>query len=238
MRTSRRLISTPTGVILVEVRGGASESCGDKEHPQLPAPQRMHRQPGPRQQPAKVVDAPELAHGVEAPVEDAVSVLQLGEQALQGLGRRPRLRRQVGRPGFSELLPHPVQARRVLPDEQLRGEVEGVERAREGPQLRLVDLEPHHLADAELHPVEAHRPVVLEVRQHEEEGQVGRRLGSRESRTQWSVHEERRSGSSAPPLRVWSVVRSAFSTAVFSSSRSMGWGRCRSAAPGPHPWPT
>ena len=76
------------------------------------------------------------------------------------------------------LLSHPVQARRVLPDEQLRGEVEGVERTREGSQLRLVDLEAHHLAHAELHPVEAHGPVVFEVGQHEEEGQFGRELGA------------------------------------------------------------
>ena len=61
----------------------------------------------------------------------------------------------------------------MLPDEQLRGEVERVERAREGSQLRLVDLEAHHLADADLHPVEAHRSVVFEVGQHEEEGQFG-----------------------------------------------------------------
>ena len=57
----------------------------------------------------------------------------------------------------------------MLTDEQLEGEVAGVESPGERSQLRLVNLESHHLADADLHPVQSHRPVVLEVRQHEEE---------------------------------------------------------------------
>ena len=136
----------------------------------------MDRQPGPRQQSVQLVDTRELAHGVEAPVEDAVAGLQIGEQPSERLGGSLRLRGQLGRLGLLELLPHPSEARRVLPDEKLRGEVEGVERTREGSQLRLVDLEAHHLADADLHPVEAHRSVVFEVGQHEEEGQFGGEL--------------------------------------------------------------
>ena len=136
----------------------------------------MDRQPGPRQQSVQLVDAREIAHGVEAPVEDAVAGLQLGEQPSERLGSRPRLRGQVFGLGLLQALSHPFQARRVLPDEQLRGEVEGVERTREGPQLRLVDLEAHHLADADLHPVEAHGSVAFEVGQHEEEGQFGGEL--------------------------------------------------------------
>ena len=64
----------------------------------------------------------------------------------------------------------------MLPDEKLSGEVEGVERAREGSQLRLVNLEAHHLAHAELHPVQPNRTVLFEMRQHEEERQFGREL--------------------------------------------------------------
>ena len=135
-------------------------------------------QPGPRQQAAKVVDAGELAHGVEAPVEDAVAGLKLGEQTPEGLGGGPRLRWKVGGLGLLQLLPHPFQAGRVLSYEQLRREVQGVERPGEGPQLRLVQLQAHHLAHPQLHPVQAHRAVVVEVGQHEEQGQLGRELES------------------------------------------------------------
>ena len=137
----------------------------------------MDGQPGPCKQAAKIVDARELAHGVEAPVEDAVAGLQLGQETLKGLGGGPGLRGQVLRLGLLEVLSQAFKARRVLSDEQLGGEVQGVERPCEGPQLRLVDLQAHHLAHAELHPVQAHRPVVVQVRQHEEQGQLGRGLG-------------------------------------------------------------
>ena len=123
----------------------------------------MDGEPSPRQQPAQVVDAPELAHGVEAPVEDAVAGLKVGEQTPKGLGGGPRLRGQVLRLGLLEVLSQPSQAGRVLPDEKLRREVQGVERPGEGSQLRLVYFESHHLADAELHPVQAHRAVVVQV---------------------------------------------------------------------------
>ena len=93
----------------------------------------MNGQAGPCQQTPQVVDAPELGHGVETPVEDAVAGLQVGEQQPEGLGRRLRLRGQVLRLGFLEALPQAAQARRVLPDEQLDGEVAGVERPGKGP---------------------------------------------------------------------------------------------------------
>ena len=138
----------------------------------------MDRQPGPRKQSAKIVDASRLAHGVEAPVEDAVAGLKVGEQTPKGLGGGPRLRGKVLRLRPLKVLPHPCQPWRVLPYEQLGREVEGVERACEGPQLRLVYLQAHHLAHAELHPVQADGAVLVQVRQHEEQGQLGRRLGS------------------------------------------------------------
>ncbi len=83
----------------------------------------MHGQPGPRQQAAQLVHALELAHGAEAPVQDAVAGFQISEQALQGLGRRPRLRGQVAGLGLLELLPQALEARRVLSHQQLRWEV-------------------------------------------------------------------------------------------------------------------
>ena len=165
------------GGLVVELRGRAAQGCGHQEHPKLAAPERVDGQPGPRQQAAQLVDALELADGVEAPVEDAVAGLKVGEQTPEGLRRRSGLRGKVLRLGLLQLLPHPSQARRVLPDEQLGGEVQGVERPGEGSQLRLVDLQAHHLADAELHPVQAHRTVVVQVGQHEEQGQLGRELG-------------------------------------------------------------
>ena len=67
----------------------------------------------------------------------------------------------------------------MLSDEELDGEVEGIQRPGEGPQLRLVDFEAHRLAHAQLHPVQAHRAVVVQVGEHEEQGQVGRGLGGR-----------------------------------------------------------
>ena len=124
----------------------------------------MHGQPGPRQQAAQLVNPPELADGVEAPVQDAVALFQIGQQASEGLGRRLRLRGQAVRLGLLQVLPQALQAGRVLADEKLRREVQGVERPGEGPQLRLVKLQAHHLADAELHTVQAHRPVLLQMR--------------------------------------------------------------------------
>ena len=59
----------------------------------------------------------------------------------------------------------------MLPDEQLEGEVAGVERPGERSELRLVDLKAHHLARRDLHPVEAHDAVVLQVRHHKEQGE-------------------------------------------------------------------
>ena len=156
------------GGLLVELGWRSAQGCGHQEHPKLAAPERVDGQPGPRQQAAQLVDAPELAHGVEAPVEDAVAGLKVGEQTPEGLRRRSGLRGQVGGLGLLQLLPHPSEPRRVLPDEQLGGEVQGVERPGEGPQLRLIYLQAHHLADAELHPVQSHRTVVVQVGQHEE----------------------------------------------------------------------
>ena len=163
--------------VLVELGGRAAQGGRYEEHPKLAALQVVDSQPGPRKQAPQFVDAPELAHGVEAPVEDAVPGLKVSEQPVKRFGGRPRLRGQVPWLGLFELRPQAVQARRVLPDEQLEGEVAGVERAREGSELRLVDLQAHHLADAELHAVHAHRSVLFEVREHEEQGQVRWWLG-------------------------------------------------------------
>ena len=95
----------------------------------------------------------------------------------EGLGRRPRLRGKVRGLGRLQVCPQPFEARRVLAHEQLRREVESVERAGEGPELGLVELEPHHLADADLHAVKAHRPVLFQVGEHEALRQRERWLG-------------------------------------------------------------
>ena len=166
-RTSRRSTSTSTGV-------SSSDSAG--EPPRAAAMRNIRSwrplrgctdSPDLRQQAAQVVGARELADGVEAPVQDAVARFQTREQTPEGLGRRPRLRGQVRGLGRLQVGPQPFEARRVLAHQQLRREVEGVERAGEGPELRLVELEPHHLADADLHAVKAHRPVLLQVGEHE-----------------------------------------------------------------------
>ena len=137
----------------------------------------MHRQPGPRQQAAQLAGPFELARGIEAPVQDAVAGLKVREQSLEGLRRRPRLRGQVAGLRFLQVLPQALQAGRVLSHQKLGREVQGVERPGEGPQLRLVKLKPHHLAYAHLHPVQAHRAVLLQMGEHEAEGQRERRLG-------------------------------------------------------------
>ena len=61
---------------------GAAEGRRYEHHPKLAASQEMDGETGPREKPAKIVDAAELAHGVEAPVEDAVAGLKVGEEAL------------------------------------------------------------------------------------------------------------------------------------------------------------
>ena len=92
------------------------------------------------------------------------------------LRRRPRLRGQVWGLGLSEAFPHAAEVGRVLADEELDGEVEGVQRARERSELRLIELEPHDLEDAELDAVDADGAVVLQVGEHEAERQRQRRF--------------------------------------------------------------
>ena len=152
------------GRVLVELGGRAAQGGCQEQHPKLAAPERVDGQPSPRQQAAQLVNPRELADGVEAPVQDAVALFQIGQQASEGLGRRLRLRGQAVRLGLLQVLPQALQPGRVLADEKLRREVQGVERPGEGPQLRLVKLQAHHLADAELHTVQAHRPVLLQMR--------------------------------------------------------------------------
>ena len=70
------------------------------------------------------------------------------EQSLKGLRCFPRLWGQPLGLLLLEGFPHSPEVGRVLAHEQLDGEVEGVEEAREGPELGLVQLQPLHLADA------------------------------------------------------------------------------------------
>ena len=179
MRMSAPVDLDLDGRLLVELGGGAAQGGRHEKHPQLPPAHGMDGEPCPRQHSPQVVHAGELAHGVEAPVEDAVARLKVAEQPPERLRCGPGLRGQIVGLRLSQRLPHSLQPRRVLPDEKLHGEVEGVERPGEGPQPRLVDLQPKHLADAELHVVQADGAVLVQVREHEEQGQVGRRLGLR-----------------------------------------------------------
>ena len=69
--------------LLVHVGGGPTEERRHEEHAELAALQWVDGQSGPGQQPAQLVDASELADGVEAPVEDAVPRLKVGQQTLK-----------------------------------------------------------------------------------------------------------------------------------------------------------
>ena len=123
----------------------------------------MNGQTSPGQQAPQLVNARELADRVEAPVQYPVPTLQVGQQPPEGLSRRPGLWWEILRLGLFQLLPESFQPGRVLPDEQLHGEVQGVEGPGEGSQLGLVDLQAHHLANSNLHSVQPHRPVLLQV---------------------------------------------------------------------------
>ena len=156
--------------------GEPAEGAGEHEHPQRAASQQVRGEPGAHEQGAQLVHALVLADRVEAAVEDALAGLQLAEQPPERLRRLPRARGQVRWLRGFEVVPELAEAGRMLADEQLQREVAGVERAGEGPQPGLVQLQPEHLADAELLAVESHRPVVLEVGEHEGERETGWRL--------------------------------------------------------------
>ena len=95
MRMSRRPISTSTEASSSISAGEPPRAAATRNMQKLPPLEPVDGQTGPCQQAAQIVDARELAHGVEAAVEDAVAGLKLGEQPPEGLGRRLRLRWQV-----------------------------------------------------------------------------------------------------------------------------------------------
>ena len=179
MRMSRRLTSTSTWESPSKSEGEPPRAADTRNKRSWRSLSGWTDSPGPRQQAPQLVHAGELAHGVEAPVQDAVAGLKVCQEPLQGLAGSLRLRGEVAGLGLLQLLPHRSQAGRVLPDEQLHRKVQGVERPGERPQLGFVDLQAHQLAHAQLHAVQPHRAVVFEVGQHEEQGQVGWRLGRR-----------------------------------------------------------
>ena len=140
------------GLRLVPLGGGPAQGRGQQQAPQGAALQRVDGESRPREQGVKLLRAVDLAAGVEAPVEDALAPFEVSEKDLEGVGRLARLRGQALRLGLAQLVPHPGEVGRVLPDEELDGEVEGVEEAGEGPQLGLVQLQALHLADATFTP--------------------------------------------------------------------------------------
>ena len=137
----------------------------------------MDRQTGPRQQPSQVARPLELADGIEAPVEDAVTGLEFAQQPVQRVGSLPRPLGQALRPRLLQAGLQPLEARRMLSHEELGREVQGVESAGERAQLRLVQFQAQDLGYAELHPVGAHRAVLLQVREQEAVRQWWRRPG-------------------------------------------------------------
>ena len=156
-----------------------AQGRGQQQEAQRFALQGENAQAAPGQQAPKLVHPVVFADCVEAPVQDALAGFQSGQQPAQGLGGLLRLLGKVAGLGFGQVLPQSCQNRLVLAHQQLHREVQGVQGTGEGPQLGFVQLQPHHLAHRQLHPVQAHRPVVFQVGQHEEQGQGGRRLGFR-----------------------------------------------------------
>ena len=165
--------------VLVPVHRRAAQGRGQEQEPQGFSVQGKHPEARPGQQAAQLVHPAVLADGVEAPVQDSLAALQSRQQPAQGLGGGFRLVGEVLGLGLGQILPQGCQYRRVLAHQQLHREVQGVQRPGEGPQLGFVQLQPHHLAHRQFHPVQPHRPVLFQVGQHEEQGQLGRRLGFR-----------------------------------------------------------
>ena len=164
------------GRLLVPLRGGAAEGRGQQQAPQGAALERVDGESGPREQGLQFLHTLPLAGGVEATVEDALARLEVSEQALKGLRCFPRLWGQPLGLLLLEGFPHPTEVGRVLAHEQLDGEVEGVEEAGEGPELRFVQLQPLHLADAHLDAVEPHHRLLLQMGEEEAERQRQGRL--------------------------------------------------------------
>ena len=163
-------------LLLVPLGGRAAQGGSEQQAAQGAALQRVDGEARPCEKRVKLLRMVDLAGGIEAPVEDALAPFEVSEKDLQGVGGLPCLRGQALRLGLAQLVPHPGEVGRVLPDEQLDGEVEGVEEAGEGPQLGLVQLQALHLADSHLHAIQPHDRFLLQVREEEAEGQRQGRL--------------------------------------------------------------
>ena len=105
--------------------------------------------------------------------------LQAGQKVPQAVGGIAGLAGQVLRLGFFKIVPQTLKHLRVLADQQLHRKVQGIQGTGEGPKLGLVQLQSHHLHHRQLHAVQPHRAVLLQVGEHEEKRQRGRRLGFR-----------------------------------------------------------
>ena len=116
------------------------------------------------------------AHGVESPVEYAVSGFEIGEEPARGRCCGVGALRQSFRLGAREFHTKVVETRRVLADEQLQGKIAGVERARERSYPGLVHLEPEGFADGQLLAVRPDGPVLLDARDHEQAWEFRRRF--------------------------------------------------------------
>ena len=101
--------------LFVPVVGGAAQGRGQQQQLQRLALQGEHPQPGAGQQAPQLVGAGVFAHGVEAPVQDALAGFQRGQQPSQGLGGVAGLLRQVVGLGLGQGVSEGLQHRRVLP---------------------------------------------------------------------------------------------------------------------------
>ena len=155
------------GFLAVAVCGRAAEGGCEQELAEGASDQRVDGEACAFEETAQVGCAVVLADGVEAAVEDAAAVLERGEEIVQRVCGGGGLRRQVRGLGVAEPLAQRGEIGRMLSDEELDGEVEGVERSGESAEFGFVEFEPQHLADGEFDAVDADGAVVLDVREHE-----------------------------------------------------------------------
>ena len=104
-----------------------------------------------------------LAHRVEPSVHHSGLPLQSHQEAVQGVGGRCDSFSQTVRPLPRDGLPQALQPGRVLAHQELYGEVEGVEDAREGGHERLLHLDSPHLHHGNLHPSQQAHGLVVDA---------------------------------------------------------------------------
>ena len=118
-----------------------------------------------------------LAHRVEPSGHHSGLPLQSHQEAVQGVGGRCDSFSQTVRPLPRDGLPQALQPGRVLAHQELHGEVEGVQNAREGGDKGLLGLDAAHLNHGDLHASRADDGLLVHTRYGEVAAQGLRRLG-------------------------------------------------------------